>query len=232
MSAAPALHGAGVFCLPELETVIGDLGSALGPYTYALVAVMALLETGAFVGPLVPGERVVIAGGVVASQGHIDLVAVVGLTWICAFAGDVTGYAWVAGSPAVSARARASGSHHRAQSDPGGGVLRSLRPRDDPNREIRRAWSGRSRRSWPGASRDTQPVGSPRSRSPAPACGALAFALLGFAFWQSIDEAVAIAQRGSLAGGRAPPRGRLPPAARPGGSTDRPITAQLQRDRC
>ena len=93
ISAAPALHGAGVFHPPELETVIGDLGSALGPYTYALVAVMALLETGAFVGPLVPGETVVIAGGVVASQGHIDLVAVVGLTWICAFAGDVTGYA-------------------------------------------------------------------------------------------------------------------------------------------
>lgn len=173
MSAAPALHGAGVFHPPELETVIGDLGSALGPYTYALVAVMAFLETGAFVGPLVPGETVVIAGGVVASQGHIDLVAVVGLTWICALRETSRVMPCVAGSPAVSARARASGSRHRAQSDPGGGVLRPLRARDDPNREIRRAWSGRSRRSWPGASRDTQPAGSPRSRSPAPACGAL-----------------------------------------------------------
>ena len=217
-------------CLPELETVIGDLGSALGPARDALVAVMALLETGAFVGPLVPGETVVIAGGVVASQGHIDLVAVVGLTWICAFAGDVTGYA---GPPARRRFLLEHGPRVHmtgAQSDPGGGVLRPLRPRDDPNRKF----------VGPGPA--IAPFLARRvSRYPARRFGALALAgtglwgtasvLLGFAFWQSLDEAVAIAQRSSLAG-RAPPRGRLPPAARPGGSTDRPITAQLQRDRC
>lgn len=93
LCAALALYGAGVFHLPELETVIGDLGSALGPYTYALVGVMAFLETGAFVGLLVPGETVVIVGGVVAGQGHIDLLALLGVTWVCAFAGDLTGYA-------------------------------------------------------------------------------------------------------------------------------------------
>jgi undecaprenyl-diphosphatase len=93
LSGALALYGAGVFHLPELEKVVGSVGSTLGPYTYALVGVMAFLETGAFVGLLAPGETVVIVGGVVAGQGHIDLVALLGLTWICAFAGDLTGYA-------------------------------------------------------------------------------------------------------------------------------------------
>jgi membrane protein DedA with SNARE-associated domain len=41
----------------------------VGVYTYALVAVMAFLETGAFVGLLVAGGTVVIAGGVVAGPG-------------------------------------------------------------------------------------------------------------------------------------------------------------------
>src|SRR5437762_6463101 len=93
VSAAVALYGAGVFHLPELEKVVASVGSTLGPYTYALVAVMAFLETGAFVGLLVPGEMVVIVGGVVAGQGHIELLPLLGLTWICAFTGDLTGYA-------------------------------------------------------------------------------------------------------------------------------------------
>src|SRR5690348_203422 len=86
------VYGAGIIHLPRLEEVIASVGSTLGVYTYALVAVMAFLETGAFVGLLVPGETVVIVGGVVAGQGHIDLGLLLGLTWLCAFAGDVTGY--------------------------------------------------------------------------------------------------------------------------------------------
>ena len=45
VSAAVALYGAGVFHLPELEKVVASVGSTLGPYTYALVAVMAFLES-------------------------------------------------------------------------------------------------------------------------------------------------------------------------------------------
>jgi CDP-diglyceride synthetase len=89
---ALVLYGAGIVHPPELETMVGTIGSTLGPYTYGLVAVMAFLETGAFVGLLVPGEPVVIVGGVVAGQGHIDGLALLALTWFCALSGDVTGY--------------------------------------------------------------------------------------------------------------------------------------------
>jgi len=93
LSIALALYGVGVVKPPDLETIVGTVGSTLGPYTYVLVGVMAFLETGAFVGLLVPGETVVIVGGVVAGQGHIDVLALLGLTWISALAGDITGYA-------------------------------------------------------------------------------------------------------------------------------------------
>ncbi len=93
LAAALAVYGAGVVHPPQLDDVVASIGSTLGPYTYGLVAVMVFLETGAFVGLLVPGETVVIVGGVVAGQGHIDLAALIGLTWVCALAGDLTGYA-------------------------------------------------------------------------------------------------------------------------------------------
>ena len=42
--------------LPDAEEVIEDVAQALGTWTYALVGVMAFLETGAFVGLVAPGE--------------------------------------------------------------------------------------------------------------------------------------------------------------------------------
>lgn len=90
LAGALAFFGAGVVHPPELGELIGSVGSTLGPYAYALVAVMAFLETGAFVGLLVPGETVVIAGGVVAGQGHVDAFVLLGLTWICALGGDIS----------------------------------------------------------------------------------------------------------------------------------------------
>src|SRR5918997_4660993 len=65
---------------------------AAGPWTYALVAVLAFLETGAFVGLVAPGETVVIAGGVVAGQGEIQLFPLIGLVWTCAVLGDTTSF--------------------------------------------------------------------------------------------------------------------------------------------
>src|SRR6059058_5951269 len=75
LSVGLALYGVGVFHLPQAETMVGTVGATLGPYTYVLVGVMAFLETGAFVGLLVPGETVVIVGGVVAGQGHVSVLA-------------------------------------------------------------------------------------------------------------------------------------------------------------
>ena len=78
--------------LPDPKTAIEDIALALGPWTYLLVGVMAFLETGAFVGLVAPGETVVLAGGVVAGQGEIDLLPLIGLVWTCAVLGDTTSF--------------------------------------------------------------------------------------------------------------------------------------------
>jgi membrane protein DedA with SNARE-associated domain len=90
---ACGVYASGVLSeLPDLKAVIGDIAQALGPWTYVVVAVMAYLETGAFVGLVAPGETVVIAGGVIAGQGEIQLVPLIGLVWICAILGDSTSF--------------------------------------------------------------------------------------------------------------------------------------------
>jgi membrane protein DedA with SNARE-associated domain len=78
--------------LPDPKAVIEDIARALGAWTYALVGAMAFLETGAFVGLVAPGETVVIAGGVIAGQGEIDLIPLIGLVWTCAVLGDTTSF--------------------------------------------------------------------------------------------------------------------------------------------
>jgi membrane protein DedA with SNARE-associated domain/membrane-associated phospholipid phosphatase len=88
-----AVYASGALnALPDPKTAIGNIAKTLGPWTYALVGVMAYLETGAFVGLVAPGETVVIAGGVIAGQGQISLIPLIGLVWICAVLGDTTSF--------------------------------------------------------------------------------------------------------------------------------------------
>ena len=88
-----AIYASGVLSeLPDPKDVISDIAEALGPWTYALVGVMAFLETGAFVGLVAPGETVVIAGGVIAGQGTISLLPLIAIVWICAILGDTTSF--------------------------------------------------------------------------------------------------------------------------------------------
>jgi membrane protein DedA with SNARE-associated domain/membrane-associated phospholipid phosphatase len=87
------IYASGVLsALPDPKAIIDDIAQALGAWTYALVGVFAYLETGAFVGLVAPGETVVIAGGVIAGQGEIDLIPLIGLVWICAVLGDTTSF--------------------------------------------------------------------------------------------------------------------------------------------
>ncbi len=76
--------------LPSInfEEIIEDLSKGLGKWTYLLVAVLAFLETGAFVGLVAPGEFTVMLGGAVAGQGDILLPVILGITWVAAFSGD------------------------------------------------------------------------------------------------------------------------------------------------
>ncbi len=78
--------------LPDVKKIIEDIAEALGTWTYALVGGLAFLETGAFVGLVAPGETVVIAGGVIAGQGTIAILPLIGLTWACCIAGDTTSF--------------------------------------------------------------------------------------------------------------------------------------------
>jgi membrane protein DedA with SNARE-associated domain/membrane-associated phospholipid phosphatase len=90
---ALGVYASGVLsALPDPKAIIEDIAQALGAWTYALVGVMAYLETGAFVGLVAPGETVVIAGGVIAGQGEIELVPLIGLVWTCAVLGDTTSF--------------------------------------------------------------------------------------------------------------------------------------------
>ena len=83
---------AGIVELPSVGDALTDLSDALGAWTYLLVPVLALLETAAFVGLLVPGETAVLVGGVVAGRGEVSLVALIALVWAAAVAGDVTSF--------------------------------------------------------------------------------------------------------------------------------------------
>jgi membrane protein DedA with SNARE-associated domain/membrane-associated phospholipid phosphatase len=87
------VYASGVLsALPDPKELIGDIAQALGAWTYVLVGALAYLETGAFVGLVAPGETVVIAGGVIAGQGEIALLPLIGLVWICAILGDTTSF--------------------------------------------------------------------------------------------------------------------------------------------
>jgi len=83
---------AGVVELPDVEAALEDLAETLGPWTYGLVAALAFLETGAFVGLVAPGETAVVLGGVVAAQGEADLALLLPLAWLAAAGGDLVSF--------------------------------------------------------------------------------------------------------------------------------------------
>ena len=90
--AAALLIGLGVVHLPNLEKLLEDVGTALGPWTYLLVGFLAFAETGAFLGFIAPGETAVIVGGLVAGQGKISLLVLIAVVWVCAVLGDITSF--------------------------------------------------------------------------------------------------------------------------------------------
>jgi membrane-associated protein len=91
-AAVTLLVVAGVVPLPDLDGALEDASRTLGAWAYPAVAGFAFLETGAFVGLLVPGETAVVVGGVVAERGGVELVPLIGLVWIAAAAGDLVSF--------------------------------------------------------------------------------------------------------------------------------------------
>ncbi len=91
-AAAFAAVTAGVVELPDLEGALEDLTETLGTWTYGLVAALAFLETGAFVGLVAPGETAVVLGGVVAAGGEVELAVLLPLVWLSAAGGDLVSF--------------------------------------------------------------------------------------------------------------------------------------------
>jgi membrane protein DedA with SNARE-associated domain/membrane-associated phospholipid phosphatase len=87
-----AIYSTGVVKLPNLEESLITVGETLGQWTYVLVGALAFLETGAFVGLVAPGETAMLLGGLVAGQGEISVVTLIGVVWTCAVAGDLTSF--------------------------------------------------------------------------------------------------------------------------------------------
>jgi membrane protein DedA with SNARE-associated domain len=189
--------GSGVIDMPNLETIARDVGSTLGGFTYLMVGVMALLETGAGIGLVAPGELAVVIGGVTAGQGHTDLALLIAVVWTCAFAGDVISYLLgrrlgrsfllehghlVRLTPARLSQVEAFLGRHGGKTIIAGrfiGLVRAVAP----------FVAGSSR----------MPA---RRFIPATFIAAgiwsVAFCLLGYVFWQSFDQAAEVAKQGSF----------------------------------
>ncbi len=76
----------------NLQQILDDISNALGAWTYLLVGAFAFLETGAFVGLVVPGETVMLIGGAVAGQGAINIYLLIAIAWFAAWLGDTTSF--------------------------------------------------------------------------------------------------------------------------------------------
>ncbi len=76
----------------NLQGLLEDVSNALGAWTYLLVGLLAFLETGAFVGLVVPGETVMLIGGAVAGQGAVDIYLLIAIGWFAAWLGDTTSF--------------------------------------------------------------------------------------------------------------------------------------------
>jgi membrane-associated protein len=89
---ATAAVAAGLVPTPDLSGALEDASRTLGSWAYPAVAGLAFLETGAFVGLAVPGETAVVVGGVVASNGEVELVPLIALVGLAAAAGDLVSF--------------------------------------------------------------------------------------------------------------------------------------------
>jgi membrane-associated protein len=82
----------GAIPTPDLHGALTDLSERLGTWTYVLVAALAFLETGAFIGLIAPGETALVLGGVVAAQGRVALGAMLVVAWVAAAGGDLASF--------------------------------------------------------------------------------------------------------------------------------------------
>ena len=74
--------------LDALVTLVSRLGS----WGYLVLFLGVTAECAAFLGVLVPGETLVVFGGVLAASGSLDLRVLLGVVCLGAILGDSLGY--------------------------------------------------------------------------------------------------------------------------------------------
>jgi len=190
--------GSGAIHLPSLEAIARHIGATLGPFTYAVVGVMALLETGAGIGLVAPGELAVVIGGVTAGQGHTSLALLIAIVWACALTGDLISF--FLGRRLGRGFLLTHGHLVKLGPDRIAQVEAFLRRHGGKTIIVGR---------FIGVVRSVAPFVAGSSRMPArkffPATfiasglWSAAFSLLGYVFWQSFDQAAELAREGTLA---------------------------------
>jgi membrane protein DedA with SNARE-associated domain/membrane-associated phospholipid phosphatase len=193
-----AAYGLGLFELPDLDELLKDIGSALGQWTYLLVGVLCFLESGAFLGLLVPGETAIVVGGFVAGQGEIDIILLIAIVWTTAVAGDLVSFAL----------GRRLGREFLVKHGP------RFQITEERIQHVEHFYDRHGGKAvflgrWVGLVRAVSPFLAASSGMPlrrflpydvlaAGAMGTL-FCLIGYVFWHSLDKVLKIARTGLLA---------------------------------
>jgi len=191
-------YGLGLFGLPNLDELLKDVGSTLGAWTYLLVGVLCFLESGAFLGLLIPGETAIVVGGFVAGQGEIDVIVLIAIVWTTAVAGDLVSFAL----------GRRLGRDFLVRHGP------RFQITEERIQQVERFYDRHGGKAvflgrWVGLVRAVSPFLAASSGMPlrrfvpydvlaAGAMGTL-FCLVGFIFWHSLDAVLEIAKKGALA---------------------------------
>jgi membrane protein DedA with SNARE-associated domain/membrane-associated phospholipid phosphatase len=195
---AAAAYGLGLFELPNLDKLLQDVGGTLGAWTYLLVGALCFLDSGAFVGLLIPGETAIVVGGFVAGQGKIDVILLIAIAWTAAVAGDLVSFAL----------GRRLGREFLVEHGP------RVQITEARIEQVERFYDRHGGKAvflgrWVGLVRAVSPFLAGSSGMPLRrfvpydvlAAGGMVtlFALLGFVFWHSLDQVLAIARKGLLA---------------------------------
>jgi len=75
-----------------LTTLVDKIGHLSPVLIYVTVGLLAFAEAAIFIGFVLPGETAVVVGGLAASQGHVNIVALCFLVPVAAIVGDSVGY--------------------------------------------------------------------------------------------------------------------------------------------
>jgi membrane-associated protein len=77
----------------HLDTHLGALTDAYGPWIYGLLFLIVFAETGLVITPFLPGDSLLFACGALAASGNLDVTTVLALLAGAAVAGDAVNYA-------------------------------------------------------------------------------------------------------------------------------------------